>query len=121
MSCVDNVYSPPNIRAFAVSLLLASTIGCGGGTDSTSAGGANAGPLRVRRSCSSLCSAERKEVVDAFVALKKKTNLTWSYHSYCENPKYGPMPPYTKNAYDFFVELHIAAFTMMSATGEAPT
>jgi tyrosinase len=90
-----------------------STASQGGGD-----GGSNPSSYRVRRSWATLSAADRKKVVDAFVALKKKTNLTYSYQSYCENPKYGPMPPYTKNAYDYFVELHIAAFTMVSSTGE---
>jgi tyrosinase len=89
--------------------------GAGGGQD----GGSNPSSYTVRRSWATLSSSERKHVIDAFVALKKKTSLTWSYQSYCQSPEYGPPPPYTKNAYDYFVELHIAAFTMLSSTGEA--
>jgi tyrosinase len=106
--------------------VLLSTSGCSssstsGGQGSGRDGGSSAAGTRVRRSWATLSASERKHVVDAFVALKKKTNLTWDYQSYCESPSYGPLPPYTKNAYDYFVELHIAAFTMLSSTGVAAT
>jgi tyrosinase len=100
--------------------------GCSSSSSSSSAsssggaqgdGGSSSATYRVRRSWTALSAAERKKVVDAFVALKKKTSLTWSYQSYCESPAYGPLRPYTKNSYDYFVELHLAAFTMVSSTG----
>src|SRR5215470_12967425 len=84
-----------------------SSSGSSSGSGTQGDGGLSSASYRVRRSWATLSAAERKKVVDAFVALKKKTALTWSYRSYCESPAYGPLPPYTKNAYDYFVELHV--------------
>jgi tyrosinase len=89
-------------------------------TSSLSAGASSKGPLRVRRNWTSLSPAERKRVIDAILALKR-TSPTWAYKSFCEDPVIGSGGAYTKNAYDYFVELHMAAFVMTSATGVRAT
>ena len=73
------------------------------------------GPLRVRRSWSTLDASEKQEVTDAFLALKL-TRVDSSepgaeraaYTSYCGN--------YDRNLYDFYVELHASAFVSMHTT-----
>ncbi len=66
--------------------------------------------VRVRRSWSSLSPEDRKKYIDGVMGLKRKTRLTWDYTSACE----GQPGAYTKNAYDYFVELHLNAFLGMS-------
>ncbi|MCX4248002.1 tyrosinase family protein [Paraliomyxa miuraensis] len=78
---------------------------------------------KVRRSYSSLSDAEKKKVVDAFVALKKVTTGSGSpgssranYDSIC-----GPVgqPQYERNLYDYYVEAHMNAFMSMGTPVEA--
>ncbi len=74
---------------------------------------------RVRRSWSSLDAAAKKQVVDAFIALKQITvdsgdpgSSRADYNSFCEQPALG-LNPYPKNLYDYYVEAHINAFVSM--------
>lgn len=78
---------------------------------------------RVRRSWSSLSAADKKKVVDAFVALKKVTVDSGSpgaaranYDSIC-----GPVgqPAYARNLYDYYVEAHMNAFLSMGTPVES--
>jgi tyrosinase len=72
-----------------------------------SSGCAPQAEVRVRKSWTSLTPQERKKYIDGVIALKKKTTqLTWDYSSACE----GKPTAYTKNAYDYFVEMHLNAF-----------
>ena len=73
----------------------------------------SAGNVRVRRSWSTLSDAEKKQVVDAFIKLKQTTVGSGApgaeradYETFCDGT-------YTRNLYDYYVELHLAAFTMM--------
>lgn len=68
---------------------------------------------RVRRSWSTLSNEEKKQVADAFVALKRTTADSQSpgarradYTTFCEDG-------YARNLYDYYVELHYSAFVSM--------
>ena len=68
---------------------------------------------RVRRSWSTLSNAEKKQVVDAFIKLKQTTIGSGTpgaeradYKSFCPNG-------YSRNLYDYYVELHVGAFVSM--------
>jgi tyrosinase len=72
---------------------------------------------RVRRSWSSLDEAEKKHVVDGFVALKNVTvdsgdpgSPRAEYSSFCTALG---LEPYARNLYDFYVEAHANAFVSM--------
>ena len=75
---------------------------------------------RVRRSWSSLDGAEKKQVVDAFIALKNTTASSGGlgsnravYNSFCDELG---LETYDRNLYDFYVEAHANAFiSMMTA------
>ncbi|HSH05292.1 MAG TPA: tyrosinase family protein [Anaerolineae bacterium] len=74
-------------------------------------------PLRVRRSWSTLTDEEKKQFVDGIVLLKQTTATSAlpgaqraDYQSFCPTE-------YERNLYDYYVELHISAFTTM---GSAP-
>lgn len=77
--------------------------------------------LRVRRSWSKLDDAEKKKVVDAFIALKSVTTQSGSpgssranYKSFCDELG---LTSYERNLYDFYVEAHVNAYiSMMTAT-----
>ena len=69
--------------------------------------------LRVRRSYSTLSDEEKKRLADAFVGLKQATvdsEASWAqradYETFCEDG-------YTRNLYDYYVELHFSAFVSM--------
>ncbi len=71
--------------------------------------------LRIRRSWSTLSDAEKQRVADGFLKLKQTTVESArpgaeraGYRSFCAEA------PYARNLYDYYVELHTAAFTMMS-------
>lgn len=72
-----------------------------------------ASSVRVRRSWSTLNDAEKKQVVDAFLKLKQTTVGSGApgaertdYGTFCEGS-------YARNLYDYYVELHLGAFTSM--------
>lgn len=90
---------------------LLSMVGCG--DDGATGPDAAPPPVRVRKSWTSLTPAERQKFVDGIVLLKQKTDLTWEYTSLCE----GQPGEYPKNAYDYFVELHVHAFLGMFGGG----
>lgn len=76
--------------------------------------------LRVRRSWSTLDAAEKQEVAEAFLALKKTLAGSGApgaeraaYASYCGN--------YDRNLFDFYVEIHLSAFVSMMTTDMAHT
>ncbi len=69
--------------------------------------------MRVRRSYATLSDAEKKRLADAFVQLKQATvtsEASWAqradYETFCEDG-------YTRNLYDYYVELHFSAFVSM--------
>ena len=64
-------------------------------------------PVRVRRSYSSLNSAEKRRLADAFLKLKQ---TPYSYSSICGEIG---QATYTTNLYDYFVEAHASAFISM--------
>jgi tyrosinase len=76
---------------------------------------------RMRRSWSTLSDAEKKQVVDAFIALKKITMTSGdpgsaraNYTSFCDELGLGG---YERNLYDFYVEAHMNAYiSMMTPT-----
>lgn len=77
--------------------------------------------LRVRRSWSTLSNAEKKQVVDAFIKLKQTTIGSGApgadradYTSFCPNG-------YSRNLYDYYVELHLSAFVSMSTNDMSHT
>ena len=68
---------------------------------------------RVRRSWSTLSDDDQKQVIDGFVKLKQTTVDSDAagaeradYKTFCEDS-------YTRNLYDFYVELHYSAFVSM--------
>ena len=70
--------------------------------------------VKVRRSWSTLPDTEKQRVADAFLRLKRTTVDSGApgaeragYDSLCSEQ------PYARNLYDYYVELHTAAFTMM--------
>ena len=72
---------------------------------------------RVRRSWSTLSDAEKKQVVDAFIALKSTTAASGDpgspradYTSFCDELGLGG---YERNLYDFYVEAHVNAYIAM--------
>jgi tyrosinase len=72
---------------------------------------------RVRRSWSTLPDAEKKKVVDAFIALKSITAMSGdpgspraNYTSFCDELGLGG---YERNLYDFYVEAHVNAYIAM--------
>lgn len=78
---------------------------------------------RVRRAWSKLSAAEKKKVVDAFVALKKITvdsghpgSARANYDSVCEAVG---QPGYARNLYDYYVEAHVNAFLSMHTKAES--
>lgn len=80
---------------------------------------------RVRRSWSKLDAAEKKTVVDAFLALKSITvdsgdpgSARAGYTSFCDEPG---LQAYEKNLYDFYVEAHTNAWISMMTPEESHT
>jgi tyrosinase len=78
--------------------------------------------VRVRRSWSSLDNAEKKKVIDGFLALKRVTvdsgdpgSSRADYGSLCEA---AGQPAYTRNLYDYYVEAHMNAFVSMGTSEE---
>lgn len=72
---------------------------------------------RMRKSWSSLGDADKKKVVDAFIALKKVTPTSGdpgsaraNYNSFCDELG---LTSYERNLYDFYVEAHANAFISM--------
>ncbi len=72
---------------------------------------------RVRKSWSTLAEAEKKRVVDAFIALKRVTTKSGDpgsaragYKSFCDELGLGG---YERNLYDFYVEAHVNAYIAM--------
>ena len=72
-----------------------------------------ANTVRVRRSWSTLSDAEKQRVIRGFLELKRTTVGSGAagaeradYQTFCEGS-------YTRNLYDYYVELHAAAFSMM--------
>jgi tyrosinase len=72
---------------------------------------------RVRRSWSTLGDAEKKTVVDAFIALKNITvdsgdpgSARAGYTSFCDELG---LESYATNLYDFYVEAHVNAYISM--------
>lgn len=106
---MKNVFCSP---VFAAALGFLSVAGCGGDDGATGPDAAPP-PVRVRKSWTSLSAEERQKFIDGIVLLKQKTDLTWDYTSLCE----GEPGEYPKNAYDYFVELHINAFLGMAGGG----
>jgi hypothetical protein len=75
---------------------------------------------RVRRSWSRLGATEKREVVDAFVKLKRTTvdssgagSARANYKGFCDN--------YSHDLYDYYVELHASAFTSMKTNDMSHT
>ncbi len=90
--------------ASVLSLLWAA--GCGDGSSNPGTDPAPQAEVHVRKSWTSLSPEERKKYIDGVNALKKKTALSHEYTSACE----GQPDAYEKNAYDYYVELHLQAF-----------
>lgn len=72
---------------------------------------------RVRKSWSTLTDAEKKRVVDGFIALKHITTTSGNpgsaranYTSFCDELGLGG---YARNLYDFYVEAHVNAYIAM--------
>lgn len=76
---------------------------------------------RIRRSWTSLNDADKKKVVDAFIALKNITvssgdpgSARANYTSFCDELG---LTSYERNLYDFYVEAHMNAYvSMMTST-----
>ncbi len=80
-----------------------------------------ASTMRVRRSWTTLSDADKKQVVDAFNKLKQTTIGSGApgaertdYDTFCEDS-------YARNLYDFYVELHLGAFTSMQTDDMSDT
>jgi hypothetical protein len=72
--------------------------------------------LRVRRSWTTLSAAERKAFIDALLKLKATPA---QYDSICDGSS-SRLRKYTLDAYDYYVEKHIRAFTCESAGTRVP-
>lgn len=80
---------------------------------------------RVRRSWSTLTGAEKKTVIDAFIALKKITadsgdpgSPRAAYASFCDELG---LQSYATNLYDFYVEAHVNAYVSMMTPAQPHT